>query len=137
MIDIALSDGEFSGLAITGTAGATLIFGDLVYLAVADSRWELTDANTEAMSGPVKLGICVLAAAGNGSPTIVLLWGTVRADAAFPALTVSAPVYVGETAGDIQVAAPSTQGDLVRIVGYGDTADQLFFCPDNTWLEIA
>jgi hypothetical protein len=64
----------------------------------------------------------------------MLLWGVVRADAAFPALTVNAPVYVSETAGDIVVTQPSTTDVVIRIVGIATTADELFFNPDNTWI---
>jgi hypothetical protein len=136
-LDAALSaDGKYSGITEGGTAGAALVFGDLVYFAVADSRWELADAGAAATSF-AKLGIVVLAAAADGNSTTVLLWGKVRADTVFPTLTVGAPVHVGTTAGDIQVAAPSGSGEIVRIIGYGNTADELFFCPDNTYMEIA
>ena len=137
ILDAALSvDGKYSGIVEDGTAGTTLAFGDLVYLAVADSRWELTDADAVA-TAVGKIGICVLAAGSDGNATRVLLFGKVRADAAFPALTVGAPTHVGTTAGDIQVAAPSGTGDIVRIIGYGNTADELYFCPDNTYVELA
>lgn len=137
ILDAALSaDGKYSGIVEAGTAGAALAFGDLVYLAVADSRWELADGNAEA-TAKGKLGICVLAAAGDGSATTILLWGKVRADAVFPALTVGAPVFVGTTAGDVQTTAPSGAADIIRIVGYGNTADELYFCPSNDFFEHA
>lgn len=135
ILDAALSaDGKYCGITEAGTAGTTLAFGDLVYLAVADSRWELTDADAEATAGPVKLGICVLAAAADGDPTVLLLWGKVRADTAFPTLTVGAPAYVSTTAGDIQVAQPSGADDVIRVVGYANTADELYFCPSRDYM---
>ena len=138
LLDAALSaDGKYSGIAEAGTAGATLAFGDIVYFSVTDSRWELADADAAATAGPVKLGICVLAAAADGNATTILLYGKVRADAVFPTFTVGAPVYVGTTAGDVVITAPSGTADIVRIVGYGNTADELFFCPDNTFIELA
>jgi len=138
ILDAALSaDGKYSGIVEAGTAGATLAFGDLVYLAAADSRWELADADAEATAGPVKLGMCVLAAASDGSATTILLYGKIRADAAFPAMTISAPLYVGTTAGDIQVAAPSGAADIIRVVGHANTADELFFNPAQDWFEHA
>jgi hypothetical protein len=133
-LDAALSaDGTWCGISEAGTAGTALAFGDLVYLAAADSRWELTDADAEATAGPVKLGICVLAAAGDGSATTILLFGKIRADSKFPTLTVSAPAYVGTTAGAIQVAQPSSTDQVIRVVGYGNTADELFFNPSQTY----
>ena len=137
ILDAALSaDGKYSGIVEAGTAGAALAFGDIVYLQTADSRWELASANDVATGYNFKLGICVLAAAGDGSATTVLLWGKVRADTAFPTFTVGAPVYLGTTAGDVQVAAPSGNTDIVRIVGFGNTGDELFFCPSNETMEI-
>ena len=136
ILDPALSaNGKWSGIVEVGTAGASLGFGDIVYLAVADSKWELTDADAEATAFG-KVGICVMSAIENNLTTI-LLYGKVRADALFPTLTIGAPVYIGTTAGDVQVAAPSGSGDIVRIIGYGNTADELFFCPDNSYVELA
>jgi hypothetical protein len=133
LLDAAISgDGYYSGICEVGTAGTVLVFGNLVYLAVADSKWELADANTLALAN-AKLGICVLAAAENAATTI-LLWGKVNAASLYPALTIGAKVYVGETAGNIQVAAPTGDTDVIRCIGYANTADELFFCPapDNT-----
>lgn len=136
ILDAALSaDGKYSGITEAGTAGATLAFGNLCYLAAADSRWELTDADADATAGPVKLGICILAAAADGSATTMLLIGKIRADAAFPAMTISAPVYVSTTAGAIQVAAPSGAADIIRVVGWANTADELYFNPAGNWFE--
>lgn len=127
-------DGKYTGITITGTAGATLAFGDLCYLAVADSRWELTDANAAATAGDVLLGICVLAAANDGDATTMLLHGHVKADTAFPELTIGAPVYVSTTAGDIQVAQPTGENDVIRVVGYATTADSIMFNPSGAYV---
>lgn len=130
------ADGKYSGITIAGTAGAALAFGDLCYLDPTDSRWELADANAAAAAdGDARgvLGICVLAAAGDASATTMLLHGVVRADTAFPALTIGAPVYVSETAGDIVVTQPVTTDVVIRIVGVALTADEIFFNPDFTW----
>lgn len=134
-VDFALSaDGAYSGITAEGTAGATLVFGDLCYFAAADSRWELADSDAASTSGEVLLGVCVLAAASDGSATRLLLHGTVRADAVFPSLTISAPVYVGTTAGDIQVAQPSGTDDVIRVIGHGVTADILYFNPSGSYI---
>jgi len=137
-VDPALSaDGKYTGITRTGTAGATLAFGDLVYLDPTDSRWELADANIAAGSdGDARgiLGICVQAAANDGSATTILLYGTVRADSSFPTLTINAPAYVSETAGDIVVTQPTTADVVIRVVGFGLTADELFFCPSPDFI---
>lgn len=134
ILDDALSaDGKFSGITENGTAGAALAFGDLCYLNNDDSRWELVDANLSD-GYDKKLGICVLAAGADGNATRMLLWGKIRADAAFPDLTIGAPVYMSETAGDVVVAQPTTSDVAIRIVGFGNTADELFFCPSPDYI---
>lgn len=136
-VDPELSDtGKYTGLTRTGTAGTTLAFGNLVYLDPTDSKWELADANIAAGSdGDARgiLGICV-AAANENAATTILLWGTVRADAAFPSFTVNAPVYVSETAGDVVVTQPTTTDVVIRVVGFGLTTDELYFCPSNDYI---
>lgn len=128
-LDSALSaDGKWTGTVIDGTAGATLAFGDVVYLAAADSRWELTDADAVGTAGTVLIGVCVLAAASDGSATKILLHGTIRA-ATFPAFTVSAPLYLSATAGDITHTAPTGADDVVRVVGYAISATDLYWNP--------
>lgn len=133
-LSTGLADGAYSGISVAGTAGATLAFGDIVYLAAADSRWELADASAASTSGDVKIGICVLAAAADGDATIILLYGNVRADTAFPSFTISAPVYISETAGDVTNTAPTTTDSVTRRIGFGNTADELFFCPSNDYI---
>lgn len=137
-LDPVLSaDGKYTGICRTGTAGATLAFGNLVYLDPTDSRWELADANIAAgADGDPRgiLGMCVLAAAGDGSATKILLSGVIRADAAFPAMTINAPMYVGETSGAIVVTQPSTADVVIRVVGFALTADELYFNPSNDYI---
>jgi hypothetical protein len=134
-LDPALSaDGTYSGITETGVAEESLAFGDLVCFNSSSSKWWKTIANESLYAGPVKLGICVLAAAGDGSPTKVLLWGKIRADTVFPTLTIGAPVYVATSWGLIQTTAPSAEDFVIRIIGYGNTANELFFCPDNTYM---
>lgn len=134
VLDAALSaDGKYSGITEAGTAGATLVFGDLCYFQAADSRWEKVDANLSAGYNK-KLGICVLAAANDGSATKMLLFGKIRADAAFPTLTIGSPVYMSETDGAIVVAQPTTPDVCIRVIGYGNTGDELFFNPSSDYI---
>lgn len=128
------SDGTWSGIAEAAIAGTALAFGDLCYLASSDSRYELTDADAEATAGPVKLRICVSAAAADGNATILLAYGKIRADAKFPTMTTSAPMYVSITPGLVSVAQPSGTDDVIRTIGHADTADILFFNPSNDYM---
>ena len=130
------ADGKYNGIVIAGIAGATLAFGNCVYLAFADSRWELAKADAEATTKCL-LGICVLAAANDGDATTILLIGEVRADTAFPSFTVAAPVFLdAATAGDLTSTAPSGSGNQVRCVGQSLDANTLWFNPSPDWIEI-
>lgn len=133
LVSACSADGKYSGICIAGVAGAALAFGDLCYLNDNDSRWELADANLSDGYDAL-LGICILAAVGDGAATRMLIMGNVRADAAFPALTVGKPVYMGESAGDIVVAQPVTADVCIRVIGHALTADELLFKPDNAYI---
>ena len=135
-LDSLLSaNAKYSGITCDGVLGATLAVGDLVYLNEADSRWELADADTETTSGDVMLAI-VLAAGVNGNTRLLLLQGFVRLNA-WNFTSYGHALFVSCTAGDITATAPSGSGDIVRVVGYASTfADQIYFDPSKTWLEI-
>lgn len=122
------ADGKYTGITVTGTGGATIAFGDVVYLAVADSRWELTDASAVGTAGTVQIGIAV-STSTDGNPLTVLLQGIIRADAAFPTFTVGAAVYLSETAGDVTQTAPTTADAVVRVCGFALTADEMYWNP--------
>lgn len=132
-LDPSLSaDGTWSGITMTATAGYTQAFGDLVYLSVTDSRWELADADAATTAGPVALAMVVVAGTDGNSCTL-LLQGVIRADAKFPTMTVGATQYVGETAGAIQGTIPTGADNVIRTVGYALTADALYFNPSTDW----
>jgi len=135
ILDAALSaDGKYSGIVETGTAGATLAFGDVIYQAVGDDRWELAKADA-ASTSIHRLGICVQAAASDGDATTILLFGKVRADTAFPTFTKYATVYVSAaTAGDLTSTKPTA--GIVRAVGHAISGDELFFNPEIRWKSV-
>ncbi len=139
VLDSALSaDTKYSGIVEAGVAGATLNFGDCIYQVASDAQWELAKADVAATSDG-KLGINVsIAQKSVGNAIDVLLWGKVRSDADY-AFSVRRPVFISAaTAGDMTTTAPTgTTNFVVRICGYGNTADELFFCPDNSYVELA
>lgn len=127
------STDTYVGTTQTGVAGAALAFGDLVYFQASDSRWELADANLSA-GYDKKLGMCVLAAAADGDATNILLIGNIRADSAFPTMTIGSAMYMSETAGEIVVAQPTTADACIRVVGFANTADELYFNPSSDYI---
>ena len=129
------ADGKYTGITVTGTAGATVAFGDLITLDKDDSRWEKVDISVAAAATGDARGIMGMAvSAGDDGDTItILLNGIIRADANFPALTIGAAVYASTT-GDIVVTQPSTKDYVIRLVGYALTADEIYFNPENDWI---
>jgi hypothetical protein len=121
------ADGAYSGITMTATSGYSQAFGDLVYLSSSDSRWEAVDADAASTSD--RLIAMVVVAGTDGNACTLLLQGTIRADAKFPALTIGSAVYAGETAGAIQVAIPTGADCVIRRVGYALTADSIYFNP--------
>jgi len=136
-LDPSLSaDGTWTGTTITGTAGYTQAFGDLVYLDPTDSRWEACDANAASGADGDSRGVIgmVVVAGTDGNSCTILLNGVIRADAKFPTFTVNNPVYVSETAGSVTQTQPTTTDVVIRVVGAALTADSMYFNPDNTWI---
>jgi hypothetical protein len=141
-LDASISaDGKWSGITETGTAGVTLAFGELCYFDVATSKWKLSKADAAATSGGVKLGMCILAANADAA-TEMLLFGKINAAAKFPALTVGAVCYISAaTAGLIVAGAagattgqPTGTDHVIRVIGWGNTADELFFAPSPDYI---
>ena len=134
-LDAVLSaDEKWSGVTMTGTAGATLAVGDVCFLQTADSKWELVDGILDGtdLGFKLQLGICVLAANADAA-TEMLVYGKVRS-AAFPTFTVGAPVYLSDTAGDLVVAQPSSANFCIRVCGYAITAEDLLFAPSPDYI---
>jgi len=130
------ADGKYTGIAVTATAGEALAFGDVIVLDVTAGKWFKGSVSAAAgADGDLRggTGMCVLAAAGADSATKVLLMGTCRADANFPALTIGSVVYASTT-GDITVTQPSTTDHIIKVLGYALTADEIMFCPSMDYI---
>lgn len=143
VLDAVLSaDGKYTGVVQAGVAAAALTFGQLCYKVTASGRWNLASGaaagvNTVVAAG--QLGMCVLAAVGDGSVTTMLMYGNCRSDALFDTFTVGAPVYMSAaTAGKIVSTAPTGTTDFtVRKVGFAEDANTVFFNPSNDYITLA
>lgn len=130
------ADGKYSGIAVTGTAGEALAFGDVIVLDVTAGKWFKGSVSAAAAAdGDLRgmVGMCVLAAAGDASATKILLQGLCRADANFPALTIGAAVYA-TTTGDITLTQPTTTDPIIRVLGFAMTADEVYFNPSPNYI---
>jgi hypothetical protein len=107
--------------------------GALHYYA-ADGSWALTDADVVATSGGVLLAIAL---GTDPDADGMLLRGSFTLD--HDPGTLADVLYVSTEPGLITSTSPSVSGDTVRVVGYclDSTNGQIWFNPDNTWVEIA
>ena len=134
------TDNHFSGMTRAGVAGCTTNFGDILYLATADDRWELAqadDATTHGGNSMLAINVTT-AEKGDGEAFVVLLIGFVRDDTAYEFVDGGTPVYLSAaTAGLITATPPAANGNIVRIVGYADDdKETIFFNPNATWVEV-
>lgn len=115
-------------------SGATLTAGKLYYLH-ATTGWEEADASAAATATNL-LAMCT-SASTNG--TSMLQMGVINPFGSQAAISVGAPVYVSETAGEVTGTAPTTSGAIARVVGYkvNGTNDTIFFNPSNDWIELS
>jgi len=109
------------------TAGALYILGA--------SSWTLADADAASTGS----GLLVVATDA-GSAAEVVLEGAVKlgSNTGFSGASRGDLLYLSTTGGEVTTTAPSATGDIVRVVGYviDATNAQIYFNPDNTWLEI-
>jgi hypothetical protein len=132
-----LTNNAYWGNTEPGTASINLTFGNICYYH-SSSKWDAASASTGSNSGSAnkKLSVCVQTATAL-SQSVFLLYGKVRADTPFPTFGIGSPVYLSETSGSLSVAAPTNSKSTVRIVGYGNTADELYFTPSNEGTVLA
>ena len=118
--------------------GGSVVSGSLYYYN-SSGNWAATDADA-ASTATGMLGIA--RATGTASTVGMLLRGRARftGNSNYTGLTtVGAILYVSTSPGAFSQTAPSGTGDIVRIIGYVQSTgdDEIYFCPDNTWVELA
>jgi hypothetical protein len=98
---------------VTGTAGATITAGQVVYFDTTDSKYKLadTDSATAAVRSPAGIA---LNGAANNQPLTVLTSGPVTIGAT---VAVGDVYYLSGTAGGLAPAADVAPGDYPCIIG--------------------
>ena len=123
------SAGDFSGEVIYDGNDSTTA-GQIYYSN--NGTWTHTDADAAATA----TGLIAVALGGNSTTNGMLLRGTVKLDHD-PGGNIGVPLYLSTTAGDASNSAPSGNEDIVRIIGYNlGTSGEIYFNPDNTWVEV-
>ena len=72
-------------------------------------------------------------ATGTSSSNGMLLQGVfTKASHGF---TIGSPLYIHSTAGTLTTTTPSATNSYARVVGYAVDTNNIYFCPDNTWVQ--
>ena len=93
--------------------------------------WVATDADAAASSK----GLLALAISSIDFSRGMLIRGFYKNTAW--SFTQGATLYLGTTAGKITQTQPTGTGDIVRVVGYALSSDEIFFDPSKDWIELA
>ena len=112
-------------ISMYSTTGMTA--GDLYVASDFAAAWtpaNNTDDDTKNM--------IVVAIGSSSSTDKVLLRGIFRK--ASHGFSTGQPLYVGSTDGQFTASVPTS--GYVRVVGYAVNSSEIYFCPDNTWVEI-
>jgi hypothetical protein len=109
----------------TGTAGATITAGQIVYRDATDGLYRLADADATGIGSITKFFIALNGAA-NGQPLVVAERGRITFNAAMAAGTA---YYLSPTAGGIAPLADVMSGDNVILLGVARSTTVLEFAP--------
>lgn len=110
-------------LIVPGTAGATIVAGNLVYYDDPTNQWKLASASAAATCSEVLLGIAQgSGTSGNPISSGVLLQGV---DTHQSALTDGVTMYTSNTPGAISTSA----GTVNVVIGISKGTTQLYFAP--------
>ena len=115
-----------NGTIISGTAGETLAFGDMVYIKSDGKFWK--GLGTSASTTPiVGMAMGAITASNTGN---ILITGIIRNDSW--SLTVGGAIYLSvSTGGGMTQTQPSTAGQFVQIIGYALSATNILFNPNS------
>jgi hypothetical protein len=122
--DIANSSTE------TITAGENLVAGDLVYLKNDGKYWKADYLDETKVSTELRYVLQTILANATGSAQIT---GNVTSSG----LTVGERYCVGASGAIVlESAIPDTEGIFIRYVGTAESATDLFFNPESTYIEV-
>jgi len=125
--------GSSSGEIIYIGTGTT-VAGSVYYLN-SSSQWTLAVANSTTNS----IYWCAIALGTSPTANGMLIRGYARYNSSsYTSMTTGSIQYMStSTAGGFLSTAPTTSGNVVRILGYCVTGgNTLYFNPDNTWVEL-
>lgn len=102
----------------TGTAGATITAGQVVYLDSADNKYKLADCDSATAAARSPAGIALHASLAN-QPLTVLTSGSITIGAT---VTAGIAYYLSGSAGGICPVADLGTGDYPSLLGFATSA---------------
>jgi hypothetical protein len=126
--------GNVAGEVAYFGSGTGLVAGNIYYLSTT-GYWTLANASA-ATSSIGLLGIAL----GTDITQGVLLRGLARFNSThYVSATVGQMLFLSTTAGTFSGTAPTGTTKVVRVIGQclDATLDVIYFCPDNTWVELS
>jgi len=112
--------------------GGTSTTAGAIYFLKTDGTWGASNATTTSAS----TGSLAMALGTNSTTDGMLLRGLTN-PFSDPAAGTGQPVYLAVSDGRAQASAPSTSGNVVRIVGYQFGTDLIYFNPSNDYIVLS
>ncbi len=129
----ALADDTYQAFKVISgrNAGEAITQWDLVYLNVADGEWHQADAGESTAAGKA-WGVAATAGT-DGNPLDVIVSGIIRNDG-WTWSAGAVDLYVSDTPGEMTETAPSTTGDVVKIVARTLSDDEIYLDVTNHFI---
>ena len=129
-LDTSLTSGG-SGTIIN--FGSTSVTATEYYILNGSSGWDDTQADAASTSKGL---IAVALGTGTASTVGMLTHGIYYHSS--HGFTIGAPLYLSADNNNVvTTTAPSSSSEIVRVMGYAIDANHIYFCPDNTWIQIS
>ena len=126
--------GEYKGGDVYYYGDGSTVKGGIYY--INGTNWTLADADAEASTS----GLLAVALGTDPDVDGMLLRGFVTLLTEVEGTeAIGSPIYLSATdSGKATITVPGS-GDFVRVLGYSlhATDNQVYFNPDNTWVEVA
>ena len=129
------NDGDHVAGDVVYFGGTTGMTAGKCYYLNSGGNWTLSNADAEADAS----GLLAIALGTSSNSDGMLLRGMVTPYSLAGTDDYGKKVYLRTTDGILTTSAPTNSGDIVRIVGYmlHDSNDAIYFCPDNTYIELS
>jgi hypothetical protein len=129
------NDGDHAAGDVVYFGSTTSMTAGKIYYFTSGGQWAEANANAEATA----TGLLAIALGTESNTDGMLLRGMVTPSAPAGTDDDGKKVYLRATDGVSTTSIPTGSGQFVRIVGYmlSPSTDLIYFCPDNTYVEIA